>query len=247
MLLENIPADVVAEATLGALDARDLLALDGALGGRLHTLLPPHRPRCFTTARSLSSAERAWFAARDISVVTRVQQAIDYDNFRDFSPNPWSDNFYPGDNKILVLAFPVVCWKTLGDNVIHRDDGAAVESLSDGTRIWVRDGFVHRVGDLPAMELANGGRAWFCEGELHRVGDRPALIRACGTKEWWRHGKRHRAGYRPAVERANGQREFWYRGERVRITEDGSFSLPARRRRRRVVRRVGRTRKVRFE
>lgn len=221
MLLDGIPAEVVAGATLHMLDARDLLALDEAMGGQLHTLLPPRRG-VFTATRSLSPAERRWLSARGVSIVTLVKQHLIEADDCVFSKNPWS-NHYTKLGELELFA-PIVSWTTL-DDVHHRDDGgAAIESFSDGggggggMRIWMIEGCVHRDGDRPAMERSSdGARAWFRHGQLHRDGDRPAVERPDGGHEYWRHGKRHRAGYRPAVERANGEREWWYHGERLSV------------------------------
>ena len=54
------------------------------------------------------------------------------------------------------------------NNVLHREDGPAVEYVS-GTKHWYRNGLLHRE-DGPAIECSNGYKAWY-KNDLRRYRD----------------------------------------------------------------------------
>jgi hypothetical protein len=91
-----------------------------------------------------------------------------------------------------------------------------VKVYGDGSQYWYLNDVLHRE-DGPAVEGADGSVEWWLNGELHREGG-PALEWINGAKEWWLNGELHRPDG-PAVEWANGI-EFWYlNGERMTKAE----------------------------
>ena len=48
------------------------------------------------------------------------------------------------------------------NNLIHKEDGAAIEGI-DGTKEWYINGKLHRE-DGPAIECDNGDKCWFLNG-----------------------------------------------------------------------------------
>jgi hypothetical protein len=71
-------------------------------------------------------------------------------------------------------------WK---NNMLHRDDGPAIEFLDGRRKCWYKNGKYHRE-DGPAVWEASGYCAWYIEDNLHRL-DGPALIYEDGFKEWY--------------------------------------------------------------
>ncbi|MBU9391509.1 hypothetical protein KTE71_28870 [Burkholderia multivorans] len=80
---------------------------------------------------------------------------------------------------------------------------------------WYEDNILHRE-DGPAVESSDGYKAWKINGEYHRVGG-PAVVHANGDKDWYLRGVQHREDG-PAFEASNGYREWWINGEE--LTED---------------------------
>ncbi len=85
----------------------------------------------------------------------------------------------------------------------------------DGTKKWFLDDILHRE-DGPAIEYSNGGKEWYLNGKRHRE-DGPAIEWANGYKCWYLNGKRHREGG-PAVELAGGIKVWFIHG--VQYTEE---------------------------
>lgn len=48
---------------------------------------------------------------------------------------------------------------------LSRDDGPAVE-MSDGSKMWMKNGHLHRENDLPAVIYSNGTQEWFKAGVM---------------------------------------------------------------------------------
>ena len=67
------------------------------------------------------------------------------------------------------------------NNVLHRDDGPAIEYVS-GTKEWYINGKPHRE-DGPAEEYYNGAKQWYKNGLRHRE-DGPAYEGSNGYLEW---------------------------------------------------------------
>ena len=106
-------------------------------------------------------------------------------------------------------------WYKEGTNILHREDGPAVEH-AEGTKEWWVNGKWHRE-DGPAVEHAEGTKEWWVDGKVHRL-DGPAIEYANGYKCWYLNGKPHREDG-PAVEHAEGTKEWWVDGERMTETE----------------------------
>ena len=53
----------------------------------------------------------------------------------------------------------------------------------DGDVFWYKDNLLHRE-DGPAVEWESGTKKWYKNGELHRE-DGPAIEYSYGNKEWW--------------------------------------------------------------
>jgi hypothetical protein len=68
------------------------------------------------------------------------------------------------------------------DNLLHRENGPAVEYYS-GSKEWYVDGKRHRE-DGPAIEWFDGAKYWYFNGKLHRE-DGPAIEYADGGKVWY--------------------------------------------------------------
>ena len=77
-------------------------------------------------------------------------------------------------------------WYKEGTDVLHREDGPAVE-YTDGGKRWFKDGLNHRE-DGPAIVFTNGNKVWCINGLNHRE-DGPAIEWGDGTKFWYLNGK----------------------------------------------------------
>ena len=64
----------------------------------------------------------------------------------------------------IVIVFKTKYYYKKGTNILHREDG-------------------------PAIERDNGDKFWYIDGDLHRT-DGPAIELSTGHKEWWVNGKR---------------------------------------------------------
>jgi hypothetical protein len=85
-----------------------------------------------------------------------------------------------------ILNFNHVSYHKEGTNVLHREDGPALE-FNDGTKIWFFNGKKHRI-DGPAYETLKGFKEWWTHGEIHRE-DGPARIGSDVGFEWWLKGR----------------------------------------------------------
>jgi len=68
------------------------------------------------------------------------------------------------------------------NNVLHREDGPAVE-YANGDKWWYKNGELHRE-EGPAIEHPNGNKFWYKNGMSHRE-DGPAAEFADNSKTWW--------------------------------------------------------------
>jgi len=73
-------------------------------------------------------------------------------------------------------------WSKEGTNILHREDGPAVE-YANGDKLWYQNGELHRE-DGPAVEYANGYKSWFINGKRHRE-DGPAIESPNSYKFWY--------------------------------------------------------------
>jgi len=76
-------------------------------------------------------------------------------------------------------------------------------------KYWMLGNIIHRE-DGPAVECTNGDKAWYLNGELHREGGPARIFK--DESQWWFNGKLHREGG-PAIERTNGYKEWWLNGK----------------------------------
>ena len=74
-----------------------------------------------------------------------------------------------------------IVWVIKGTNILHREDGPAVE-WNDGRKDWWLNGMCHRE-DGPATVWPDGAKNWWINGKLHRA-DGPAIVYADGHAEW---------------------------------------------------------------
>ena len=116
--------------------------------------------------------------------------------------------------KVIVNDYSTVTYYKPNTDIIHREDGPAVE-YANGNKYWYLNGKYHREYG-PAVEKSNGDKEWYLNGELHREGG-PAVEYASGDKYWYLNGEHHRE-YGPAVEKSNGDKEWYLNG--VRKTKD---------------------------
>ena len=105
---------------------------------------------------------------------------------------------------VKVDEYGNVKYYKLGTDILHREDGPAVEWASRD-KTWFKEGKRHREGG-PAEEYSDGAESWFINGKLHRE-DGPAIIRS-GYKAWYKEGVRHREDG-PAIEYDDGRKQ-WY-------------------------------------
>lgn len=96
-------------------------------------------------------------------------------------------------------------------NVLHREDGPAVEYPNGGEE-WYQYGKRHREGG-PALVMHYGEKHWFKQGKHHREGG-PAIIYAGGDQYWCKDGVNHRLDG-PAVVTASGYKEWHINGEHL--------------------------------
>ncbi len=68
------------------------------------------------------------------------------------------------------------------DNILHREDGPAIEFTIVKTKIWYQNGILHRE-DGPAIEDSSGTREWFQNNKRHRLNG-PAIEYVNGKKYW---------------------------------------------------------------
>ncbi len=93
-------------------------------------------------------------------------------------------------------------WK---NNILHRDDGPAVER-PDGQLHWYVDGVLHRV-DGPAI-INDVFKVWYYHGIIHRE-DGPAIEYADGGKEWFINGFKFNCSSQEEFERTIKLKVFW--------------------------------------
>lgn len=105
----------------------------------------------------------------------------------------------------------------LVDGKLHREDGPAVISETDGAHAWLVDGKLHRA-DGPAVVGSDGSQAWYLNGKLHRE-DGPAVIEANGSEAWFVNGVQHRVDGPALISTAEIAQEWWVNGKLHR--EDG--------------------------
>jgi hypothetical protein len=86
-----------------------------------------------------------------------------------------------------VLKSEYIASYIFGTEVLHREDGPAIEWLS-GDKTWYYKGEIHR-SDGPAIEYINGEKQWWLNSLRHRD-DGPAVVYKDGRKEWWFDGIR---------------------------------------------------------
>jgi hypothetical protein len=90
---------------------------------------------------------------------------------------------------------------------------------ADGSQRWYKDNLLHRE-DGPAMEHSNGTKFWCINDRFHRT-DGPAIEFAFGDKEWYIDGLRHREDG-PAIE--SGVHKSWYfKGKRFNVSSQKEF------------------------
>lgn len=121
------------------------------------------------------------------------------------------------------VAGGVTSWYKEGTEILHREDGPAVE-CSTGARYWYINDIQHREGG-PAVVYPDGTESWYVNGALHRE-DGPAAIGSDGTKCWFVNGALHREDG-PAVERANGTKMWYLNGANVSEQEFLKRTAPA--------------------
>jgi len=100
---------------------------------------------------------------------------------------------YISNNKLMIkiyskIEYGNIFWYKKGTNILHREDGPAIE-YADGEKRWYQNGILHRE-DGPAIELASGNRWWCQNGQFHRT-DGPALEMKNNYKQYWLYGNEY--------------------------------------------------------
>ena len=72
------------------------------------------------------------------------------------------------------------------NNVLHREDGPAIEYV-DGSKYWYKNDKLHRENG-PAVDCADGYKAWYLNGNLHRD-EGPAIEYSSGYNIWYLNDK----------------------------------------------------------
>ena len=106
-------------------------------------------------------------------------------------------------------------WNKEGTEILHREDGPAIEH-ANGTKSWWVNGNLHRE-DGPAIEYADGSKEWYLNGNLHRE-DGPTYESVDGHKEWRVNGNLHREDG-PAIEYADGSKAWYLNGTHMTESE----------------------------
>jgi len=101
-------------------------------------------------------------------------------------------------------------WHKEGTEILHREDGPAVEWF-DGRKSWYQNNKRHRL-DGPAIEYNSGTKFWYQNDELHRL-DGPAIEYNSGIKFWYQNNELHRLDG-PAVEWFDGNK-LWYQNGKL--------------------------------
>jgi hypothetical protein len=104
-------------------------------------------------------------------------------------------------------------------DLLHREDGPAVERASGHKEWWIR-GKLHRE-DGPALIDRFGKKEWWVNGEKHREGG-PAIIYPNGTKYWYSKGRLHRDDG-PACTSSDGVLILWYLDNNFFFTKEEWF------------------------
>jgi len=119
------------------------------------------------------------------------------------------------NNTVVVNDDNCVFWYKFNTNILHREDGPAIETPY-GSKFWYQNGKLHRV-DGPAAEYSDGSKEWYLNGKRHRINE-PAVELVNGTKEWYQNGLRHREDG-PAIEQFDGSKLWWLEGIQYSETE----------------------------
>ena len=105
------------------------------------------------------------------------------------------------------------------DDLLHREEGPAVEDIAENYRAWYWEGKRHRIGG-PAITYNNVDMEWYENGLLHRE-DGPA-IEYPDVKEWWIKGNQHRLDG-PAMEFVDGPKYWYYHGKQINCNSQQEF------------------------
>jgi hypothetical protein len=120
--------------------------------------------------------------------------------------------------KIELTNISGVMYRIKGTNLLHREDGPAIETIYEG-KTWYSHGRVHREGG-PAIEHVDGTKEWYKHGFRHRV-DGPAIILKDGTEKWFLNGYLHRDDG-PAITKKDGH-EAWFLNDILFKTKEEWF------------------------
>ena len=105
---------------------------------------------------------------------------------------------------IEIDSFGNKCYFKKWTDVLHREDGPAIESC-DGNKWWYINGRLHRE-DGPAVKYLDGYKEWWINGRLHRI-DGPAIEYESGDQSWYFNGLSHRTDG-PALDWKD--KKVWY-------------------------------------
>lgn len=67
--------------------------------------------------------------------------------------------------RLNIDAYNVKRWFKKGTNILHREDGPAVEDII-GNKFWYQNGLLHRE-DGPAIEYWDGYKYWYVKGKQY--------------------------------------------------------------------------------
>jgi hypothetical protein len=94
------------------------------------------------------------------------------------------------ENPIFVDIYELIKDDTFQVLEIEIEDGDPyIASLSDGTKMYYKDGKLHRANG-PAVIKADGREEWYLNGELHRI-DGPARVDTYGDEELFVSGRNY--------------------------------------------------------
>jgi hypothetical protein len=85
--------------------------------------------------------------------------------------------------KIVINEFGIKFWYKEGTNILHREDGPAVEDF-DRAKFWYINNRLHRE-DGPAVEYASGDKFWWIDGKLIDCQTQEEFERLVKLKAFW--------------------------------------------------------------
>ena len=117
----------------------------------------------------------------------------------------------------------IVCNRYYQNDLLHRQNGPALEYPGSMVEEWWLNGKLHHL-DGPAVVRYNGTKEWFLNGVQHRENG-PATEFPDGHKNWYFNGVLHRLDG-PAIEYSDGLKSFYVHGQKVNSKRNNKPMIP---------------------